>query len=390
MPTTSTRWNGFDACHARVRPRTRALGALLGPLLLLAPAGCAPTSDSPADGSGGATVAPSGQGSGGSTTSTGGAPGSGGAFAGTGGAFTGSGGASLLPGTGGASPAGSGGSTDGSGSGGAVVATGGASNPQGGRSGGAGGKVGGGGGSGVATGTGGATGPVGGATSPGCAGKTYKLCEDFETGASGAIPTGWTTFKGYGASKPTDVGLATDEFHSGTMALKSNSASSGQARIQKSLSTLGATASKHWGRIFYKVQTPAAKNASGVLHVTWVGLNGATTENRVVDIVEASNGTHQWLFNNPNDKGSLGSAYSWSFDTAWHCAEWFVDVTAKSYKFFTDGAEVPSIEFTGKADSQMSDYTAVIVGATFYQMPNAAFVMWFDDLAIDDTQIGCK
>jgi hypothetical protein len=38
----------------------------------------------------------------------------------------------------------------------------------------------------------------------------------------------------------------------------------------------------------------------------------------------------------------------------------------------------------------MSDYTAIIVGATFYQQPNAAFVMWFDDLAIDDTQIGCK
>jgi hypothetical protein len=43
----------------------------------------------------------------------------------------------------------------------------------------------------------------------------------------------------------------------------------------------------------------------------------------------------------------------------------------------------------------MSDYTAVIVGATFYQGTGAIaspFVIWFDDLAIDDAangQIGC-
>jgi hypothetical protein len=206
----------------------------------------------------------------------------------------------------------------------------------------------------------------------------------------GAIPTGWTAFKGYGAGNPMDVGLATDQFHSGTMALKSNSASTGQGRVQKSLSGLGATASKHWGRIFYKVKTPAAMNASGFLHVTWVGLNGQTNENRVVDINEVSNGTHAWLFTNPNLLGSLSSSYNWSFDTAWHCAEWYVDVSTNSYRFFSDSVEVPKIGFTGKADSQMSDYSAVIVGATFDQMPDTAFVMWFDDLAIDDTQIGCR
>lgn len=93
MPKTSTRWNGFDACHARVRPGTLALGALLAPLLLLGATGCAPTSDSPAEGSGGTTVSPNGSGSGGSTTSTGGAPATGGVLAGTGGAFAGTGGA---------------------------------------------------------------------------------------------------------------------------------------------------------------------------------------------------------------------------------------------------------------------------------------------------------
>ena len=133
--------------------------------------------------------------------------------------------------------------------------------------------------------------------------------------------------------------LATDAFHSGKMALKSSSKDPGQGRIQKSLSALGATASKHWGRVFYKVQSPATKPSSGVLHVTFIGLMG-TSENRVVDIVEDSQGKHQWLYNNPDDKGSKGSSYDWTFDAAWHCAEWYVDVGSKSYKFFSDSKEV--------------------------------------------------
>ena len=223
----------------------------------------------------------------------------------------------------------------------------------------------------------------------GCAGKAYKLCEDFETGTSGAIPTGWTKFKGYGAGSPEDAVLATDAFHSGKMALKSSSKDPGQGRIQKSLSALGATASKHWGRVFYKVQSPATKPSSGVLHVTFIGLMGMS-ENRVVDIVEDSQGKHQWLYNNPDDKGSKGSSYDWTFDAAWHCAEWYVDVGSKSYKFFSDSKEVTQIGFTGQSDSQMSNYTSIIVGSTFYQTPPAPFVMWFDDLAIDDAQVGCQ
>jgi hypothetical protein len=248
-----------------------------------------------------------------------------------------------------------------------------------------------GGGSGGGVGIGGGSGSGGGGSSgPGCAGKTYKLCEDFESGASGALPTNWTKFKGYGAGADTDVGLATDQFHGGKSSLKSSSMATGQTRAQTSLAALGATASKHWGRIFYKVGSPeASKPTSGVLHVTFVGLMG-TGENRVVDTVEDSKGTHQWLYNNPDDTGSKGSAYDWTFDAAWHCAEWYVDVGAKAYRFFSDSKEVTSIGFTGKDDAQMSSYKSIIVGAEFYQMPPAPFVVWFDDLAIDDNQIGCQ
>ena len=164
----------------------------------------------------------------------------------------------------------------------------------------------------------------------------------------------------------------------------------GQGRAQRSLSTLGATATKHWGRIFYKVQSPAPKPANGVIHVTFTALEGPSGENRIVDTVENGQGAHQWLYNLPDDSCCAGSAYDWTFDSAWHCAEWYVDVAAQSYRFFSDSKEVTQLAFTGKANSKMSAYTTIAVGTTFYQTPPSPFVAWFDDLAIDDNQIGCQ
>lgn len=322
-------------------------------------------------------------GTGGSATATGGSTGTGGnatgGATGTGGGATGgttgtggnpTGGATGAGGTGAAGTAGltgSGGETGGSSTGGhGGGAVGGAA-----------------GGGGLGAGTGGAA----GGTTAACA---YKLCENFESGSVGALPTGWTAYNGYGTNAMTGVALASDQAHSGTMSLKSSSIVPGEERIQKSLTALGATATKHWGRIFYKVGSPAPKPQSGVyFHTTMVALEG-TIENRVVDSVESSDGTHQWIYNLPDDSCCTGSSYDWTFDTNWHCAEWYVDVSLESYRFFTDGTEVTSLAFTNNANAKMSNYTAIVVGTIFYQTPPSPFTLWLDDLAIDDTQIGCN
>ncbi len=302
---------------------------------------------------------------------TGGSTGTGGATTGTGGAATGGTSAGGSPGTGG-------------GTGGQVVATGGVAGTAGRGTGGGGGA------GGAAAGTGGS----GGAVASGCAGKAYKLCEDFESSTTGSIPTGWTSFKGYnGVIGPTDQAVATDAAHSGSKALKSIAASKGTARVQKALSSLGATANKHWGRIFYKVQSPSAVDPGHVLHTTFVSLMGGAAENRVVDTVETQNAhTHQWLFNAPDDNCCTSSSYDWTFDDAWHCAEWYVDLTTKSYRFFSDSKEVTQIAFSNRSASEIpSSYSDIVVGATYYQMETLSgpFTMWIDDLAIDDNQIGC-
>jgi hypothetical protein len=342
------------------RPVLNVAGSLaIATLSLLAPAsGCGSSTAAP-DGVGGNTGS-GGSGTGGALTSSGGAPGSGGS--------------SATAGTGGLTVAGTGG----------VGTVGGATGAVGGRAGTGGSSPG---------SSGGTTGGGGGGAALGCAGKTYKLCEDFEAGTVGALPAGWTSFKGYGTSRPTDQTVATDQFHSGSKALKSVSMSQGASRIQRSLTSLGATANTHWGRIFYKVQNPSAVDNAHVLHTTFVSVLGGAQENRIVDTVETQGAhTHQWLFNNPDDGGGASSAYSWTFDDAWHCAEWNIDLTTKSFRFFSDSIEVKALAFTGGNHEMPPAYMAIILGATYYQTDTLTgpFTMWIDDLAIDDTQIGCQ
>ena len=227
-----------------------------------------------------------------------------------------------------------------------------------------------------------------GSAASGCTGKTYKLCEDFESGTVGKIPNGWTALQGYTATRGGAV-LASDAAHSGSMSLKSDGMMIEMDRVQRSLAAIGPTAAKHWGRLFYKAGTPLPMPNSGVIHITMAALQG-TTEDRVVDTVVATNGTHQWLFNIPDDSCCVGSDYKWSFDTAWHCAEWNIDVATSSFRFFSDGQEVTQLAFTGKTGARMSDYTSIGLGTVYYQMPPAPITMWFDDLAIDDNRIGCE
>lgn len=87
----------------------------------------------------------------------------------------------------------------------------------------------------------------------GCTGKTYKLCEDFESSPVGATPVGWTELNGYGSNPPRSL-VASDAAHGGAHLLETRSSVAGASRVQKPLSGIGAAAGTHWGRVFFKVQ----------------------------------------------------------------------------------------------------------------------------------------
>jgi hypothetical protein len=231
----------------------------------------------------------------------------------------------------------------------------------------------------------------------GCAGKTYKLCEDFESSTVNMTPNGWTVLNGYGSTPPTTV-VAADAFHSGSHSLKTSSNVAGASRVEKALSGIGTTAGTHWGRIFFKVKSPAPQLTSQGPHATFVALQGnlRAGELRVVDTQQATSGKIQLLANTPDDQCCTGTDFTYTvYDGAWHCSEWYVDHVTQSYRYFLDTFEIKALAFDYGAGSTKANmpaaFTAVGVGAIFYTptLPSA-LVTWFDDLAIDDQQIGCK
>ena len=223
--------------------------------------------------------------------------------------------------------------------------------------------------------------------SSGCAGTSYAVCEDFESATVGSAPSGWTVKSGWGNNGNVAPTVQEDQAHWGNQALKSSSDAPGQGRLEKALS--GSLAQAHWGRLFYKVKTPVPlKSGGGYLHLTFAAVQGAD-EGRVVDTVEDPSGKHQFLFNVPDDSCCTSSSYEWRFDDGWHCAEWYVNASEQSYRFFIDGSEVTAIAFAHNSGSKLSTLSAVSVGSMFYVSPTTAFTSWIDDVALDSQKIGC-
>jgi hypothetical protein len=383
--------------HLRI---ARQLSLIVGAWLVVHQGACSP--DEPAGtgtgtgghgGSGGAATGGSvgtGGGTGGETPSaSGGSTGSGGRHGeggGTGGAASPAAGApgTMASGgstaTGGRGAGGEGGTATGGGARGGGGAGAGATGGSGGRGGGA------------AGGTRGAAGAAGLGGASQCAPGKYLVCEDFESTAVGAVPAGWT--------KHGDASVQMDQAARGTHALKIGAAANGERRIYADAAKLG---SGHWGRIFYKVQLPAALPASGnVIHSTLVAFQGngpknGSSEYRVVDTVEDANGKHQFLWNvQPSSVSEFGkgSAYSWMYDGNWHCAEWQVDGPTQTYHFYIDGGEVTQIALTNGAGNYSGTdipnaFSQIHIGWNNYQSASPGFVAWIDEVAMDTNRIGC-
>ena len=232
----------------------------------------------------------------------------------------------------------------------------------------------------------------------GCNGSTLKLCEDFDTSTVGQTPTGWTVLKSnFGTGSPTLV--ASDDYHSPPSSLKTSTDKTGANRVMKSLASLGTTAGTHWGRVFWKVKSPAPHpigNGQGP-HVPFVALQGNLRANelRVVDTQQFADGKIQLLVNTPDDACCKVTNPTYTiWDGTWHCQEWYVDHATQSYRSFLDRKEITALAFDYGAGSTTANmptaFSAVGLGAYFFADLQAPLTAWFDDLAIDDKQIGCN
>jgi len=251
-----------------------------------------------------------------------------------------------------------------------------------------------------AAGGGGIGGDAGGAndggmvgTSSGCAGRNLLLCEDFETTAVGSVPSGWTR---HGDLAAVDDGDA----HGGARALRLGPAASSERRIYHDAALLG---SAHWGRIYYKVETPVP---DAFVHSTMVSLIGNGPRNgqsdyRPLDTIKQAidtpdvGGHHNFIYNVQiigSSEFGTETNYTFDFDAKWHCAEYHIDASNQSYALYLDGDEILSFENGagnyGKSDIPDS-FDELRVGWINYQSAPPGFTAWLDDIAFDDARISC-
>ena len=228
----------------------------------------------------------------------------------------------------------------------------------------------------------------------GCSGRELLLCEDFEGTAVGSVPSGWTRHGDLAA-------VSGDDAHGGARALRLGAAANSERRIYHDASLLG---SAHWGRIYYKVETPVP---DAFVHSTMVSLTGKGPQNgnsdyRPIDTVKQAKdtpdvgGRHNFIFNVQiigSSEFGTETSYDYTFDAKWHCAEYHIQASNQSYELYLDGEKILGFEHSaGNYDDSdiPSSFDELRVGWINYQSAAPGFTAWIDDVAFDDMRIGCE
>jgi len=316
-------------------------------LVLAGILGCSGSSDSPSgtggSGTGGKTTSTGGSSTGGSSSNTGGSS--------TGGSDSSTGGSSD---TGGSSSS-TGGSSD---TGGSSSGTGGSSSSTGGK-GGASSSTGGKGGSGTSS-TGGSSG--GGASgSADCS--SLKLCEDFETGT---LDTKTWKLQQQGFT----AGIVTDQAHSGTHSFHVNAPNSANSAFISETKTFPA--SDFWGRAWMRFKGPAGG------HQMYIYVAVPGDQARLLNRLGSS---EAFRVNFQKSDMFYTSTTNIPQET-WFCYEWHV--TASAIQVFKDGVQLTDIKPPGASGG-----TSLNFGFQRFQT-GASGEIWYDDIAVGDSQIGCK
>lgn len=222
------------------------------------------------------------------------------------------------------------------------------------------------------------------------------LMEDFETTAVGEIPKGYT--------KQGAVAVAEDFAHRGRHSLKMEAAVNGPRRITTKSEALAGLGGQHWGRLYFRVETPAPECKQGVIHSTIVSAIGKSPlhddeiEFRPLDTILGTMGTYSYIYNvQPHTKRpefAHGSASKWKFTDQWTLAEWYVDHATQTYRLWINSVEVKDAAFMkGPKNYENSEIPAVMESITFgwwnYQKAEPkGFTAWIDDIALSKDRLG--
>ena len=222
------------------------------------------------------------------------------------------------------------------------------------------------------------------------------LSDDFESTAVGAIPAGFT--------KTGNIGVEEGVAHSGTHALRVEPAVRGGRFISLAPDKVAAIGGEHWGRLYYKIKSPAPLPTGTLIHITLVDgkatspLANDVTDVRLAGVLLNPAGEFKYMYNvqPPNGRKEFGpqSKTLQKFNDDWTLLEWHADAATQSYEFFVNGKEVTDIaQHKGAGKYEGLELPAAFqtysIGFTNYQAATGeGFTVWFDDIALGKNRLG--
>ena len=222
------------------------------------------------------------------------------------------------------------------------------------------------------------------------------VADDFESTAVGAVPAGFT--------KTGELGVEDGVAHSGHHALMIQPGVRGGRSIDLAPDKVAALGGAHWGRLYYKIKTPAPLPTGRLIHATIVhGKAVSPLAKDVIDLRLATllyypNGDFKYFYNvqPPNGRKEFGpqSATLQKFDDAWNLLEWHVDAATQTYQFFVNGKEVTDITQNKGAGNYEGieipeAFQTLQIGFTNYQAATGdGFTVYIDDIAVGKQRLG--
>ena len=220
-----------------------------------------------------------------------------------------------------------------------------------------------------------------------CPGSEFAVCEDFEATAVGAVPTGWTR-EGAWIMAVTASDRARG---SNSLQIQVGTDNNGRAFLLKTKAQLGALATKHFGRMYFKMTQPTQSFVhwdffhgngpfgGGTNDVRW-GFTGTQTVTYLFNVQPSAN--PEFGTNAPNRL---------VFDR-WTCAEWSLDSTVAGggeSRFWLDGTEIPAFHRTGNL-AQIPVFDRLGVGWELFNAGTTPSVAFIDEVVFDGARIGCN
>jgi hypothetical protein len=228
---------------------------------------------------------------------------------------------------------------------------------------------------------------------PRCQG--FAVCESFETTELGTLPSGFT-LAGYGNRQ---VGVSASRALRGARALELQIPAQGAVTAwltRKNLGELGAT---HFGRAFFRVESPAPTE---FVHFDLVEGSGPFAgHNNSVRYASTGTGAgtkqSNWSFIynvQPSgdgagpEFGSEGDRSAHARVDDWMCLEWSFDASEQVAQYYLDGAAIDYLRIEGER-AEIPVFDSLAVGFGKYQN-TGAFLVYIDEVALDGERIGCN